>query len=172
MNTNRSAGVINDVAQIINDKNDAGYGTGEVLFGNYAPLPAVDVLAGWKAEDGATATNGIRVPTLYAYKGPNLVNGGLTATRPLHYKDQGTTVFNNKSNLRYDGVDEYLDANATTELISGTQKTVFVVLKTGAVTDNDMIVYKHGDEDQGVSVVVDDQENLEITIAEIGRAHV
>jgi hypothetical protein len=84
----------------------------------------------------------------------------------LHYKDQGDTVFNNRSNLRYDGVDEYLDANTTTDINGGSAKSVFVVFRTGAASANDMVVYKHGDEDQGLSVVVDDAENIEINLAD------
>jgi hypothetical protein len=162
-NDDRSAGTINDVAQLVNDSKDFGFGSGTVNYGHYAPLSLTNIVAGWKGEDGNTSTDGTRVGTLYGYAGGNLVNVQLLTRRPSFYKNDAT-VLNSRGHLRFDGVDEYLDANTTTTINGGDDKTVFVAFRTGAATTTDMVVYKHGDQTKGLSVVVDDQENIELNL--------
>jgi hypothetical protein len=162
-NDDRSAGTINDVAQLVNDSKDFGFGSGTVNYGHYAPLSLTNIVAGWKGEDGNTSTDGTRVGTLYGYAGGNLVNVQLLTRRPSFYKNEAT-VLNSRGHIRFDGVDEYLDANTTTTINGGDDKTVFVAFRTGAATTTDMVVYKHGDQTKGLSVVVDDQENIELNL--------
>jgi hypothetical protein len=167
-NADRSAGVVHDVAKLVNDKNDFGFGTGEVVYGKYAPLPIASVVAGWKAEDGNTATNGASVAPLYSYAGGNLVNGSISGSRPKFYTGDAA-ILNSRGHLRFDGTDDFLDAATTAAINGGDAKTVFVAFRTGAATANDMVVYKHGDENQGLSIVVDSDENIELNIYEEGQ---
>jgi hypothetical protein len=167
MNLDRSGGVVNDVAKLVNDKNDFGYGTGEVLYGNYAPLPASAVAAGWKGEDANTATQAANVSTLSAYVGTNLVNVSVLTSKPKFYSGDAN-ILNGRAHLRFDGSD-FLDAATSAAVNGGDEKTVFVAFRTGAATAEDMVVYKHGDEDQGVSVIVDSDENIELNIYEDGE---
>jgi len=156
MNDDKSAGNVNDAARLINDGKDAGYGTGEVSYGIYAPLPASDVIIGWKSEDAGTATNSTRIGTWYPYKTTQyLTNGSVSAKRPTYNTTAAGDHFNTRPYLTFDGVDEYLTMNTTSDINSGSEKTLFVVFRTGAspsATNN--VVYKHGDEDQGMSVNV------------------
>jgi hypothetical protein len=159
-NADNSAGALNDVAKFVNDINDVGYGTGRVTYGNQAPLPWNDLEIGWKAEDGETATEGTRVARLNPMKNTTKIqNPGTTTTRPLFYNSVGTTAtdgINSRAALVFDGVDEFLHASTTTQVNGGSAKTVFVVFQTGADigTATDMVIYKHGNQTNGMSFAV------------------
>ncbi|MFN4985867.1 MAG: T9SS type A sorting domain-containing protein, partial [Ignavibacteria bacterium] len=170
-NTDRNnGGTYYDVARYVNDKYDAGFGTGEVQFGNYAPLNSTKVVVGWKAEDAGTSTTDTRVSTLYPYKTTvNLTNSGLDGVKPT-YKSRtaNTTYFNTNAYLNFDGVDEYLEVNTTADIngsTAGGEKAMFVVFRTPSTLQGaDVIIYKHGDEDQGISIGLDDGNRIEMNV--------
>ncbi|MBU3742678.1 MAG: T9SS type A sorting domain-containing protein, partial [Candidatus Kapabacteria bacterium] len=163
-NTDRSVGTLNDIAQRVNDGRDFGFGSGTVRYGKYGSLPYADLAAAWKAEDVETVTNAASVQYMYAYQSTiTLGNGSFSSTRPKHHIN-ATGYLNNRSHLRFDGTDDFLDALNNATINGGDQKTLFIAFRTGAATTKDMVVYKHGDEIDGVSVVVTDEEEIELNI--------
>jgi hypothetical protein len=159
-NIDYSAGDMNDVAKFVNDVNDAGYGTGRVVYGYQGPLPWNDLEIGWKAEDGETATEGVRVQRWSPMKSTTKINNpGTAASRPLFYNSAGTGAtngINTRAALKFDGTDEYLHAGVTSAMHGGAARTYFIVFQTGSdlASATNMVMYKHGDENNGVSAVI------------------
>jgi hypothetical protein len=153
MNASRSGTSVNDVAKLVNDGADFGFGSGRVNYGVYAPLNMSAVATGWKAEDVDHNNNNTAAGTLYACKGSNLVNGGASATKPKYFNStQAGTEFNDRAYLKFDGIQTYMDANTNADVNGGTAKTVLVAFRTGATFPGSMLIYKHGDENQGISI--------------------
>jgi hypothetical protein len=167
MNTDRSAGAVNDVAKLISDNNDFGFGTGTVNYGKYAPLVQGNVVGGWKAEDGGVNNDNTQTRYLYGYAGGTLASGVSTSTRPTFRKSQGTGVYNNRGYLNFDGTTDYLDANTSTDINGGAAKSVFVVFRTNTRTA-DMVIYKHGNQVNGLSLNIEDGGNIEMNIYNTG----
>ena len=163
-NTDRSVGTLNDIAQRVNDSRDFGFGSGTVQYGKYGSLPYADLTAAWKAEDVETATNATSIQYMYAYQSTvTLGNGSFSSTRPKHHIS-AAGFLNQRSHLRFDGTDDFLDAFNNATINGGDQKTLFIAFRTGDATAKDMVVYKHGDEIDGMSVVVTDDEEIELNI--------
>jgi uncharacterized protein (DUF2141 family) len=140
-----------DVAKFVYDVEDNGYGTGRFAYGNNGPLPWNTLATGWKAEDGGTNTNLATIKTLEPMKSTVKLQSLVSATRrPTLYT--ADAAYNDKFYMDFDGVDEYLEGNTTADINGGSQKTLFVVFRP-KVSSADQVVYKHGDEDQGMSVV-------------------
>ena len=167
MNTDRSAGAVNDVAKLVSDNSDFGFGTGTVNYGKYAPLVMANVVGGWKAEDAGTNTDNAQTRYLYGYAGGTLASGVSTSTRPTFRKDQGTGVYNNRGYLNFDGTTDYLDANTSADINGGSAKSVFVVFRTNTRTA-DMVIYKHGDEVNGFSLNIEDGGDVEMNLYNTG----
>jgi uncharacterized protein (DUF2141 family) len=141
-----------DVAKFVYDIEDAGYGTGRFVYGNNGTLPWNSLEIGWKAEDGSVQNAGDKIKTLEPMKGAvklqSLISNG---RRPSLNTTAGN--YNGKWSMDFDAAaNQYLEANTTTEINGGTQKTLFVVFRPldGA---NDQVIYKHGDEKYGMSLV-------------------
>jgi hypothetical protein len=160
-NVDFSAGAMNDVAKFINDGRDAlGFGTGIVVHGMQAPLPSDNLEIGWKAEDvgAAAAANGSQVLTLNPMNtmaAPIVLSPGAAATRPL-WRNPANGI-NGRAGIFFDGVNDYLSKALTGSVVSGAQKSVFAAFKTrntdvadGAV----QVIYKHGNHENGLSIVL------------------
>jgi hypothetical protein len=160
-----------DVAKFVHDASDNGYGSGTVTYANNGPLPWSDLVIGWKADDAGHNANAGRVKTLEPMKSTTkLQNLNLPNRRPQYFLPTfANNPFNGKSYMWFDGVDEYLESNTTSEINSGTQKSLFVVfqLDSGSLTNTeDEVIYKHGDEDQGMSIVHTAAGHLSLNIYE------
>jgi hypothetical protein len=160
-----------DVAKFVHDASDNGYGSGTVTYGNNGPLPWNDLVIGWKADDAGLAANGARIKTLEPMKSTTkLQNLNLLSRRPQHYLPTfANNPFNSKSFMWFDGVDEYLESNTTADINSGSQKSLFVAfqLDSGSITNTaDEVIYKHGDEDQGMSIVHTSNGDITINVYE------
>jgi uncharacterized protein (DUF2141 family) len=155
-NANYSAGALNDVAKFVNDADDnAGFGTGRVLFGRQGPLPWSTLEIGWKAEDGGSATDGALITNLYSMTTRNTTRlVASTATRPA----LKTTGINNRAAFEFIGATRVMSATPNAAVMTGAQKTLFTVFKTpntasfGSTTRQ--VVYKQGDHQTGMSVVL------------------
>ncbi|MEY3385474.1 MAG: hypothetical protein RIR53_285 [Bacteroidota bacterium] len=140
-----------DVAKFVYDAEDNGYGSGRFVYGSNGPLPWNDVEIGWKAEDGGVDGNAEKIKTLEPMKGgvklQNLVSN---SRRPA--LNTGAN-YNDKWSMDFEAVSsQYLEANTTTEINGGDQKTLFVVFRP-LDGDADQVIYKHGDQTNGMSVV-------------------
>jgi hypothetical protein len=160
-----------DVAKFVHDASDNGYGSGTVTYGNNGPLPWSDLVIGWKADDAGHNANGGRVKTLEPMKSTTkLQNLNLLSRRPQYFLPTiANNPFNSKSYMWFDGADEYLESNTTSDVNSGSQKSLFVVfqLDSGSITNtSDEVIYKHGDEDQGMSIVHTSNGDLTINVYE------
>jgi uncharacterized protein (DUF2141 family) len=155
-NADYSAGVLNDVAKFVNDVTDAaGFGTGKVNYGNQAPLPLTNLEIGWKSEDAGTATNNAGVLQVYPMIGTTQLRPGTTTTRPL-FKTAANGI-GGRAAVEFNGTARYLAATATTGIVSGSAKSVFVAFKTPNVDIADgtrQVIYKHGNHETGMSIVL------------------
>ncbi|MBU3699776.1 MAG: hypothetical protein FGM33_07180 [Candidatus Kapabacteria bacterium] len=141
-----------DVAKLINDVADNGYGSGRVVYGNNGPLPWNSLEIGWKAEDGGVENAGDKIKTLEPMKSTvklqSLISNG---RRPSLNTTAGN--FNGKWSMDFDATaNQYLEANTTTEINGGAKKTLFVVFRPLDGAD-DQVIYKHGDQTNGMSIV-------------------
>ncbi|MBU3678982.1 MAG: hypothetical protein FGM32_05160 [Candidatus Kapabacteria bacterium] len=142
-----------DVAKFINDAADEGYGTGRVVFGANGPLPWNSLATGWKAEDGGSATNLARIRTLEPMKGDIPLQQTVSTTRRPTLYTTGT-VYNSKYYLGFDDAyTQSLEGNKSDDIVGGDQKAMFIVFRPLVNTAADQVVYKHGDDDEGMSVV-------------------
>jgi hypothetical protein len=160
-----------DVAKFVHDAADNGYGSGTVTYANNGPLPWTDLVIGWKADDAGHNANSSRVKTLEPMKSTTkLQNLNLLSRRPQYFLPTfANNPFNSKSFMWFDGADEYLESNTTSDVNSGSQKSLFVVfqLDSGSITNaSDEVIYKHGDEDQGMSIVHTSNGDITINVYE------
>jgi hypothetical protein len=141
-----------DVAKFVYDAADNGYGSGRVYYGNNGPLPWNDLVIGWKAEDGGSATNLARIKTLEPMKSDTKLQSLVLQTRRPTLYTPANGNFNSQTYMGFDGVDEYLESNTTAEISGGNNKTLFLVFAPvdGA---NDQVIYKQGDNQKGISIV-------------------
>lgn len=171
-NADNSVGVLNDVAKFINDINDVSFGTGRVIYGAQAPLPWSSLEIGWKAEDSKVNTAGARVMEMYPMKGTTRIqNVGTTTTRPTFALATGGDAINGRAALMFQiNESRFLHASTTAGVNGGTDKTVFVVFNTGddlASNASDMVIYKHGNHESGISMVMlpdGGQDDFELNI--------
>jgi hypothetical protein len=141
-----------DVAKFVYDAADNGYGSGRVFFGNNGPLPWSDLLIGWKAEDGGSATNLARIKTLEPMKSDTKLQSLVLQTRRPTLYTPANGNFNSQTYMGFDGVDEYLESNTTAEISGGNNKTLFLVFAPVDGAD-DQVIYKQGDNQKGISIV-------------------
>ena len=142
-----------DVAKFINDAADDVFGTGRVTFGTNGPLPWAALSTGWKAEDGGSAANLAKVRTLEPMKGDiALQNTISTGRRPTLYTTG--TAYNSKYYLGFDDLLlQNIEGNKSDDIVGGDQKSLFIVFRPSVNSAANQVVYKHGDEDEGMSVV-------------------
>jgi hypothetical protein len=141
-----------DVAKLIHDVTDNSYGSGRVVYGDNGPLPWNSLEIGWKAEDGGVEVAGEKIKTLEPMKSTvklqSLISNG---RRPALNTTAGN--YNGKWSMDFDATaNQYLEANTTAEINGGSKKTVFVVFRPLDGADN-QIIYKHGDQTNGMSLV-------------------
>jgi hypothetical protein len=156
-NANHSGGTEKfDVAKLINDAEEStnGYGSGRVKYGNNGPLSLDNLVVGWKAEDaeGSADVNDYGVGALppMTTAEPRLLGSSWT-TRRATLKTT-SAQFNNKYFMSFNGSNNYLDANTNSDINSGKAKTLFVVFAPVKGLA-DQVIYKHGDNQKGMSVV-------------------
>ena len=141
-----------DVAKFVYDAEDNGYGTGRFTYGNNGPLPWNSLEIGWKAEDGNTDVTGAKIKTLDPMKSDVKLQSLISnSRRPSLVTDN--TYFNGKWSMEFDaGYSQYLEATTTSGINGGSEKTVFLVFRPQDTT-LDQIIYKHGDQKNGLSIV-------------------
>ncbi|MEN9282466.1 MAG: hypothetical protein RL594_1401 [Bacteroidota bacterium] len=140
-----------DVAKLIYDVEDNGYGTGRVVFGNNGPLPWNSLEIGWKAEDGSVENNGDKIKTLEPMKGAVKLQSLISNSRRPALNTGNN--YNGKWSMDFDATaSQYLEANTSTEINGGSKKTLFVAFRP-LVGADDQIIYKHGDHQYGMSIV-------------------
>jgi hypothetical protein len=143
-----------DVAKFVYDAEDNGYGTGRFTYSDNGPLPWNDLEIGWKAEDGGVDVNGTKIKTLEPMKGSvKLQNLVSNTRRPALNTGAVDNNYNDKWSMDFDAASsQYLEGNTTTGINGGNQKTLFVVFRPldGA---EDQVIYKHGDQTNGMSLV-------------------
>lgn len=134
-------------------------GSGSFVYGERAPFSTTGLVAGWKGEDA----NANSVQTLYDYSSsavnltqtavsrrPTKLANGINSRAALSIPASGTRV---------------LDASTTTTISGGAAKTLFVVFQLPASGSSaDKVIYKQGDDVNGISVVFDDAENVELNV--------
>lgn len=146
----------NDISEYLTNA-----GSGDYIYGDRSPFQTANLVAGWKAEDG----NATSVQTLYDYSSggvnltqssisrrPTKISNGIDTRDALQVPSVGTRV---------------LTANIDSAISSGQQKSLFVVFQLpSSGSSSDKVIYKHGDHQNGVSVVFDNSENIELNIYE------
>lgn len=142
-----------DVAKFINDAADEVFGTGRVVFGSNGPLPWTALSTGWKAEDGNFDANLSKIRTIQPMKSDvplqNLIS---TTRRPTLYTTG--SPYNGKFYLGFDdALTQHLEGNSSEDIVGGDQKALFVVFRPLVNSAEHQVVYKHGDDDEGMSVV-------------------
>jgi uncharacterized protein (DUF2141 family) len=152
-----SGGAIFDVAKFVNDADDnAGFGTGRVLFGIQGPLPWQILDIGWKAEDCGTTVDGTLVTNMNSMTTRNTNQlRATTATRPK--VRTGANGINGRAALEFVGNTRVMSATPNASIMTGTQKTVFAVFKTPDVNlagADRQVIYKQGDHLTGLSIVL------------------
>jgi hypothetical protein len=142
-----------DVAKFINDGADVGFGGGRVIFGANGPLPWTALSTGWKAEDGGYDVNLSKIRTLEPMKSDVPLQNLVSTTRRPSLNTTGT-AYNSKWYLSFDdALTQHLEGNKSEDIIGGDQKTLFVVFRPLVNTTEHQVVYKHGDDDEGMSIV-------------------
>lgn len=134
-------------------------GSGSFIYGERAPFSAANLIAGWKAEDANAAS----VQTLYNYApgGANLTQAAVSR-RPTKLPNG----INSRASISIpaSGV-RVLDASTTTAISGGGAKSLFVVFQLpSSASTVDKVIYKQGDDLNGISVVFDDAENVELNV--------
>ncbi|MBU3678814.1 MAG: T9SS type A sorting domain-containing protein [Candidatus Kapabacteria bacterium] len=161
-NTDRSLGVRNDVAQLVDDLADnATGGTGRVTFGTQGPLPWTNLEVGWKAEDASISVTGTGVQQVHPMVGTLQIRPVSTAGRPTWRSAASTQNMGGRACMEFDGAaspnGDFLSATVTNSIVSGSAKSVFVAFRThnADIAENALqVVYKHGDDKTGVSIVM------------------
>ncbi|MFM8770773.1 MAG: hypothetical protein ACKOE4_01925, partial [Candidatus Kapaibacterium sp.] len=142
-----------DVAKFVNDTLDDVFGTGRVVFGTNGPLPWTALSTGWKAEDAGSDVNLTKVRTLEPMKSDIPLQNLISTTRRPSLNTTGS-AFNGKYYLGFDNaLTQHLEGNKSDAIVGGDQKTLFVVFRPLVNTAEHQVVYKHGDDDEGMSIV-------------------
>ena len=149
-----------DIPEFLQDGADVGFGPGKVLFGQGAPFNATNVVAAWKGNDA----NSNSVQTLYSYSSTSLnLSQSFLTRRPS--RSLNNTAFNTNTVI---GIptsgDRFLQALASSDVVSGNEKTIFIVFRTPSASTTDRVIYKHGDELNGISLIYTDAENVQFNI--------
>lgn len=149
-----------DVSEFINDAEDDmpwDMSRGRFVFGPRAPIPADDIVRGWKADDAV----GGQVVNLFAMTGNAQLLQPFPMRRPLLF----TEAFDSGADAIVGGAGKFLYGLAGDDVVAGTEKTVFVVFRTPFTTTGaDKVIYKHGGAINGLSVGLDDAGNIEANI--------
>ncbi len=149
-----------DIPEFLQDGADVGFGPGKVLFGHGAPFNADNVVAAWKGNDA----NSNSVQTVYSYSTTSLnLSQTFLTRRPSRSVNNGDFNGNTVIGIPTSG-DRMLQAIASSDVIAGDEKTVFVVFRTPSASNTDRVIYKHGDELSGISIIYDDAENVQFNI--------
>jgi hypothetical protein len=152
-----SGGALNDVAKFVNDADDnAGFGTGRVLFNIQGPLPWQILDIGWKAEDCGTMNDATLVTNMNSMTTRNTNQlRATTATRPA--VRTGASGINSRAALEFVGNTRVMSATPNAAIMTGTQKSVMVVFRTpgtNLASADRQVLYKQGDDLTGISIVL------------------
>lgn len=154
-----------DVPKFIDDGTDGGaYGPGTVVFGDRSLLPVSQTVFAVKGDDG----NASSIATLYDYS-PNSYNltQAILTRRPTR---TAVVAMNNQYTLNAASGVKLLTRAVNADIHGGASRTWFVALRSASASTAERVVYKHGDDQNGLSVWFNGG-NLGVTFIENGVGH-